>query len=52
MLVANLSKHESLQRLLTTEIPTAKALTSHSPAAVQDVSNQILQSMLVAARAS
>jgi hypothetical protein len=34
MLVANLSKHESLQRLLTTELPRPKALTSHSPAAI------------------
>jgi hypothetical protein len=37
MLVANLSKHESLQRLLTKEIPRAKALTSHSLAAVDQL---------------
>jgi hypothetical protein len=37
MLVANLSKHESFQRLLTTEIPKSKSLTSHSAIAVDQL---------------
>jgi hypothetical protein len=45
MLVANLSKHESLQRLLTTAIPKAAGLTSHSPAAV----DQLLAAFLAGA---
>jgi hypothetical protein len=45
MLVANLSKHESLQRLLTMEIPKAKALPSHSPAAI----DQLLAAFLAGA---